>query len=54
MSKKIVTLTVLSVFSVIVLWLFYPPTINVSDDVSWSSQTKKLEKVSILSPQVDV
>ena len=39
MSKKIVTLSVLSLFSVIVLlWLFYPPTINVSDEVSNSDE----------------
>ena len=43
MSKKIVTLSVLSVFSVIVLlWLFYPPTINVSDEVS--SSDEEIEK----------
>ena len=43
MSKRIVTLSVLSVFSVIVLlWLFYPPTINVSDEVS--SSDEEIEK----------
>ena len=43
MSKKIVTLSVLSLFSVIVLlWLFYPPTINVSDEVS--SSDEEIEK----------
>ena len=43
MSKKIVTLSVLSVCSVIVLlWLFYPPTINVSDEVS--SSDEEIEK----------
>ena len=43
MSKRIVTLSVLSLFSVIVLlWLFYPPTINVSDEVS--SSDEEIEK----------
>ena len=43
MSKKIVTLSVFSVFSVIVLlWLFYPPTIYVSDEVS--SSDEEIEK----------
>ena len=43
MSKKIVTLSVISLFSVIVLlWLFYPPTINVSDEVS--SSDEEIEK----------
>ena len=43
MSKKIVTLTVISVFSVIILlWLFYLPTINVSDEVS--SSDEEIEK----------
>jgi len=43
MSKKIVTLSVFSVFSVIVLlWLFYPPTISVSDEVS--SSHEEIEK----------
>ena len=43
MSKKIVTLSVISVFSaIILLWLFYPPTINVSDEVS--SSDEEIEK----------
>ena len=43
MSKKIVTLSVFSVFSVIVLlWLFSPPTISVSDEVS--SSDEEIEK----------
>ena len=43
MSKKIVNLSVFSVFSVIAfLWLFYPPTINVSDEVS--SSDEEIEK----------
>ena len=43
MSKKIVTLSVFSVFPVIILlWLFYPPTINVSDEVS--SSDEEIEK----------
>ena len=42
MSKKIVTLSVFSVFSVIMLlWLFYPPTITVSDEVSSSDEEVK-------------
>lgn len=43
MSKKIVTLSVISVFSaIILLWLFYPPIINVSDEVS--SSDEEIEK----------
>ena len=43
MSKKIVNLSVFSVFSVIAfLWLFYPPTINVSDEVP--SSDEEIEK----------
>ena len=43
MSKKIVTLSVISVFSaIILLWLLYPPTINVSDEVS--SSDEEIEK----------
>ena len=43
MSKRIVTLSVISVFSaIILLWLFYPPTINVSDEVS--SSDEEIEK----------
>ena len=39
MSKKIVTFSVFSVFSVMMLlWLFYPPTIAVSDEVSSSDE----------------
>ena len=43
MSKKIVTLSVFSVFSVIVLlWLFYPPAISLPDEVS--SSDEEIEK----------
>ena len=43
MSKKIVTLSVISVFSaILLLWLFYPPKINVSDEVS--SSDEEIEK----------
>jgi len=43
MSKKIVTLSVISVFSaIILLWLFYPPIINASDEVS--SSDEEIEK----------
>ena len=43
MSKKIITLSVISVFSaIILLWLLYPPTINVSDEVS--SSDEEIEK----------
>ena len=43
MSKKFVTFSVISVFSaIILLWLFYPPTINVSDEVS--SSDEEIEK----------
>ena len=42
MSKKIVTLSVFSVFSVIVLlWLFYPPAISLHDEVSSSDEEVK-------------
>ena len=43
MSKKIVTLSVISVFSaIILLWLFYLPIINMSDEVS--SSDEEIEK----------
>ena len=43
MSKKVITLTIFSVLSfIIILWLFSPPTITVSDEVS--SSDKAVEK----------